>query len=1065
MKINKMLIAVLAMLAVVLSSCKDDDPTVGIDSGMPTPIDFVYDEMLSSNTSISVSWNAERAIAAGATSFTVQLIKSIDAVGDIYDNNTTKGGMSTTIDATDKENNLCAFNGLKAGRIYYVRIRANYPSSVFSEWILASAAGAPARIKVGKGIVPDSEGPDKALDFKVDEENISETSAIVRWSTTSFKDNAADKKNAYTLELFEDEALSKLKVKWAFPAGAKSWGGDSYSTSFIFTSLKPNTSYWTRVTDTSNDEVSEILKITTAESKFKELPATAAAGDIILYQDFHELIWGGDLLHNAAGYSATNRSAATTEMWVADGNDPLNKVPEAEFYLVDASTEMGLFNTIGKAVPYTSLKDWGQQSEEANSNKPGIICARPGMLKMGANSFRAAVVTPELKCLTQPATIELTFKTAAYDDNESVDIELLDGTTKAETYSWITAKNQFVVETVNAGAIGNNWTEHKVTISNVTSTSRISIGATKRGEGATQHRFYLDDISIKLVSYGELTAPDAPAKPELSATDKTITVNWEKVNRADGYSVEYKKTADADWTVAVAKTAETTYTIEGLVFETSYDVRVKAFAGESASEPSEVAQITTLAEIKKLDTPTEIAATPGLGWVWLKFAPVLNATDYEVYSGDTKVESTIMSKEGDATTVVCAYGLNLNAAFSLKVKAVADGIESSDLSAEVTGTTGNIKQLTRNVGPTHVSVNWDDVSGGTSASTRGFFVELSENQDMSNPIYSTYCADGQASTNGAFGASSWYGKKENANLAPPTSITFGQLKPSTTYYFRVKSVTGVTIDASKGATKLNSTNGNSEFSPVVTLTTEASHTAGANEILFQGFDNVTMQSDFINIAAGMTPYWSDKKLVSSQADCPNPWEGAWCAYPFANSHLMSTWGMAAAGNYIDGSATHNIPQIKTDGKPTNYKNYIGNAKSGSLEGWYFGDQVSPHQGYVKVGNSSYSDFYLATPALTSSKLTAAGTACSLSFKGCLLMTDGNTIDIEVYRAATKTFETVKTITLESGLNSGWTTTDYVAEYNWTTYSTDLTLYPGDNVAIVTKAKNRLAVDDILIVTK
>ena len=37
MKINKMLIAIPAMLAVVLSSCKDDDPTVGIDSSMPAP--------------------------------------------------------------------------------------------------------------------------------------------------------------------------------------------------------------------------------------------------------------------------------------------------------------------------------------------------------------------------------------------------------------------------------------------------------------------------------------------------------------------------------------------------------------------------------------------------------------------------------------------------------------------------------------------------------------------------------------------------------------------------------------------------------------------------------------------------------------------------------------------------------------------------------------------------------------------------------------------------------------------------------------------------------------------
>ena len=41
MKINKMLIAVPAMLAVVLSSCKDDDPTVGIDSSMPAPAELV----------------------------------------------------------------------------------------------------------------------------------------------------------------------------------------------------------------------------------------------------------------------------------------------------------------------------------------------------------------------------------------------------------------------------------------------------------------------------------------------------------------------------------------------------------------------------------------------------------------------------------------------------------------------------------------------------------------------------------------------------------------------------------------------------------------------------------------------------------------------------------------------------------------------------------------------------------------------------------------------------------------------------------------------------------------
>ena len=56
MKINKMLIAVPAMLAVVLSSCKDDDPTVGIDSSMPAPAEVSYDEMNSSSSSIGVYW-------------------------------------------------------------------------------------------------------------------------------------------------------------------------------------------------------------------------------------------------------------------------------------------------------------------------------------------------------------------------------------------------------------------------------------------------------------------------------------------------------------------------------------------------------------------------------------------------------------------------------------------------------------------------------------------------------------------------------------------------------------------------------------------------------------------------------------------------------------------------------------------------------------------------------------------------------------------------------------------------------------------------------------------------
>lgn len=394
MKINKMLIAVTAMLAVVLSGCKEDE-TVGIDASMPMPTDVVYDEVNSSNQSIGVIWDARQAISAGATSFTVQLVKTKDGVADMYDSST-----SQTILTTVSTNDATTFSGLTAGRIYYIRIRANYPRSVFSEWTFAMANGEPARIMVGTGIVDESQEETSSIVAKVEE--ITESTAIARWSTSNYNNDAADAGFNYTVELFKDENCTDLDVSWDVTEGDISIS--KYSASFIFSGLTPATDYWFRVTNTTDEVTSDPVKFTTEESQFKTLPETAKAGEVILFQDFHELLWGGDLLNNAGGYSNKARGSAT-EIDKATG---VNPVSAEKYYIVNAGTEMGLFNTLGKAVPNTSLADWGQMSDASNTGSPGIICARPGMLKMGASSYSAWIVTPELKCLTQPATIEVT---------------------------------------------------------------------------------------------------------------------------------------------------------------------------------------------------------------------------------------------------------------------------------------------------------------------------------------------------------------------------------------------------------------------------------------------------------------------------------------------------------------------------------------------------------------------------------------------------------------------------------------------------------------------------------
>ena len=54
--------------------------------------------------------------------------------------------------------------------------------------------------------------------------------------------------------------------------------------------------------------------------------------------------------------------------------------------------------------------------------------------------------------------------------------------------------------------------------------------------------------------------------------------------------------------------------------------------------------------------------------------------------------------------------------------------------------------------------------------------------------------------------------------------------------------------------------------------------------------------------------------------------------------------------------------------------------------------------------------------------------------------------------------------MDSTLADGWTSSDYLCNYKWTTYSIDITLHPGDNVAVISTNKSRFAIDDIMIVS-
>ena len=242
MKINRLLTAALITLTTVLTGCVKEtiwDAKTGIDESKAAPEEFTYDEDASSATSMTVYWDGANAVAAGAKSFLIQLTDpdNMDK-GDTWNTTTTKVVEVTDDESVDFE--TATFTGLKEYDLYYVRIRANYPNSVYSPWVyLARENGAPALYQVGHGAV--GLYPVVSLNALVKD-------IVVSWTYS--------------------EGATKYKVEWK-KTSETTWStpAETTETTYTITGLAPETSYDVRVTSvtaTANN-VSEIATATTKE--------------------------------------------------------------------------------------------------------------------------------------------------------------------------------------------------------------------------------------------------------------------------------------------------------------------------------------------------------------------------------------------------------------------------------------------------------------------------------------------------------------------------------------------------------------------------------------------------------------------------------------------------------------------------------------------------------------------------------------------------------------------------------------------------------------------------------
>ena len=542
--------------AVSLTACKDDGVEISGANKSKTPKNVKLLEY--GPTSLTICWDFIR----GATSYTVQLVD-----GEM---NPVSEALCKTTDAIDYHE----FTDLATDRIYYGRVRANFPYSSTSDWVYVTANEQPAMLMASVGILE--------LDPKLTLNAATGSTLTYEWSYT--EDAATDATRLYNIELFRDEACSELHVSWLADGKLASDKGIFTALAgypvvrFTFSGLDPETTYYARVTNASFGNImTPVVAGTTAKAGPEASPNNPAqAGDIVLAQDFAAFIHGGDIVRSAAGYNAVSgtdyRKAwepATGENPQADGDRPVCNWA-TEFHIHTGGTSAEYVESLG-------MTGWGSS---------GNTSTRPGYIKCGGGGGGIGILyTPELAALPKNTTVTVSFSASAYAEGENVYgsdivVEAIEGAEFGSNNSVSKKGTAVASKVVDISSAVGRFETFTVTLDGLSPTSRIAFSSNPAQAGANKTRYLLDDIVVVYDGETKLEKLTVPANVKFDAeavySDK-LTLEWDEVPGAASYTVAWwaDGTEEKDATVAEGITSAS-YLLKELEAGTEYHAKVKA---------------------------------------------------------------------------------------------------------------------------------------------------------------------------------------------------------------------------------------------------------------------------------------------------------------------------------------------------------------------------------------------------------------------------------------------------------------------------------------------------------
>lgn len=550
--------------AVSLTACKDDGVEISDAYKSKTPKNVKLLEY--GNKSLTICWDFVR----GATSYTVQLVD-----GDM--NPVSEALCMTTADIDYHE-----FTDLPTDRIYYGRVRANYPYSATSDWVYVTEHDKPAMLMASVGILD--------LDPQLKLHAASGSTLTFEWSYTD--DKATDAARSYNVELFRDEACTDLYVSWLADGKLSSGKGiftalaDYPVVRYTFSGLDPETTYYARITNLSfaNIQTPVVAGTTTQAGPKAAANTPAKAGDIVLAQDFSAFIHGGDIVNSAAGYNAVSGTDFRKTWEKAEG---VNPQADGDRPLCNWATEFHI-HTGGTSAEYVEalgMKGWGSS---------GNTSTRPGYIKCGGGSGGIGILyTPQLTALPANTTVKVSFSASAYAEGENVYgsdivVEAVEGAEFGSNNVVSKKGTAFVSKTVDISSAVGRFETYTVTLEGLTPASRIAFSSNPAQAGANKTRFLLDDIVVTCEGETHLEQLAAPANVKFDAEavqpDK-LTLKWDAVSGAASYTVAcWADGTDESKAALVEKIDGTACTLDKLTPETKYNAKVKAVAGRTATD-------------------------------------------------------------------------------------------------------------------------------------------------------------------------------------------------------------------------------------------------------------------------------------------------------------------------------------------------------------------------------------------------------------------------------------------------------------------------------------------------